>query len=72
MKLDKVVTVVIIIRFALPVLWFVVECGQKGHCHGELDERRPQFLLVVRKLRVFTYSSVLRVLEITRVDKKYF
>jgi hypothetical protein len=23
---------------------------------GELDERRPQFLLVVRKLRVFTYT----------------
>ena len=55
MKLNKLVTVVIIIRFALLVLWFVVECGQKGHCHGELDERRPQFLLVVRKLRVFTY-----------------
>jgi hypothetical protein len=35
-----VVTVVMIIRFVLPVLRFVVEqCGQKGHCHGELDER---------------------------------
>jgi hypothetical protein len=56
MKLNKLVTVVIIIRFALLVLWFVVECGQKGHCHGELDERRPQFLLVERKLRMFTYS----------------
>jgi hypothetical protein len=38
MKLDKPVTVVIIVRFALPVLWFAVEFGQKGHCHGELDE----------------------------------
>jgi hypothetical protein len=57
MKINKVVTVVIIIIFALPVLWFVVECGQKGHCpHGELDERRLQFLLVVRKLRVFSFT----------------
>jgi hypothetical protein len=23
---------------------------------GELDEQRPKFLLVVRKLRVFTYT----------------
>jgi hypothetical protein len=39
MKLNKLVTVVILIRFALPALWFVVECDQKGHCYGQLDER---------------------------------
>ena len=62
MKLNKVVTVVIIIRFALPVLWFVVECGQNGHCHGELDERRQQFLLGLHKFPVFlfTYNNDLR------------
>jgi hypothetical protein len=60
MKVDRLVTVDIIIRFVLPVLRFVVECGEKGHCHGELDERRLQFLLVVHKLRVFlfTYSDL--------------
>jgi hypothetical protein len=21
------------------ILWFVVECGQKGHVYGQLDER---------------------------------
>jgi hypothetical protein len=56
MKLDRLVTVVIIIRFVLPVLRFVVECDQKGLCHGELDERRLQFLLVVHKLRVFLFT----------------
>ena len=30
---------VILIRFALTFLWFVVECGQKGHGRGQLDER---------------------------------
>ena len=60
MKLDILVTVVIIIRLVLPGLRFVVECSQKGHCHGELDERPLQFLLVVHKLRVFlfTYSDL--------------
>jgi hypothetical protein len=60
MKLNRLVTVVIIIRFVLPFLRFTVECGQKGHCHGELDERRLQFLLVVHKLCVFlfTYSDL--------------
>ncbi len=56
MKLDTLVTIVISISFALLVLWFVVECGQKGHCHGQLDERRLQFLLVVHKLRVFLFT----------------
>jgi hypothetical protein len=44
MKVDKQVTVVIIIRFVLPVLRFVVKCGQKGHCHGEVDERQRAVL----------------------------
>ncbi len=58
--LKLVVTIVILIRFALLVLWFVVEYGQKGHCHGQLDEQRLQFLLVVHKLRVFlfTYNDI--------------
>jgi hypothetical protein len=56
MKLYRLVTVVIIIRFVLPVLRLAVECGQKGHCHGELDERQLQFLLVVHKLRVFSFT----------------
>jgi hypothetical protein len=43
MKLDKIVAIGISIRFALSVLWFVVECSQKGHCHGQLDERLLQF-----------------------------
>jgi hypothetical protein len=47
MKLDTLVHMVLLIRFALSFLWFVVGCGQKGHCHGQLDERRLQFLLVV-------------------------
>jgi hypothetical protein len=45
MKPDTIVAIVILIRYALSVLWFVVEFGQKGHCHGQLDERRMQFLL---------------------------
>jgi hypothetical protein len=36
MKLDALVTMPLLIRFALSFLWFVVECGQKGHCHGQL------------------------------------
>jgi hypothetical protein len=43
MKLETVVAMALINRFALSFLWFVVEYGQKGHCHGQLDERRPQF-----------------------------
>jgi hypothetical protein len=38
MKLDKLVTIILFIRFAESVLWFVVEYGKKGHCHDELDE----------------------------------
>jgi hypothetical protein len=62
MKLDTIVAIVILIRFALSLLWFVVECGQKGHCHGQLDEQRLQFLLVVHKFLVFlfTYNNDLR------------
>jgi hypothetical protein len=64
MKLDKLVTVVTLIRFALPVLWFVVESGPKGqHCHGEFDERRLQFLLVVHKILVFRLRTVISVIE---------
>jgi hypothetical protein len=43
MKLEKVVVIALISRFALSFLWFAVEYGQKGRCHGQLDERRPQF-----------------------------
>jgi hypothetical protein len=43
MKLETVVAMALINRFALSFLWFVVEYGQKGHCHGQLDERQPQF-----------------------------
>jgi hypothetical protein len=46
MKLDTIVAIVILIRFALSVLWSVVECGQnKGHCHGQFDEQRLQFFI---------------------------
>jgi hypothetical protein len=56
MKLDTLVTIVLLIRFALSVLWFVVECGQKGHCHGQLDEQQLQFLLFVHKLQGFSFT----------------
>jgi hypothetical protein len=56
MKLDTIVAIVILIRFALSVLWFAVECGQKGQCHGQLDERRLQFLLGLHKFRVFLFK----------------
>jgi hypothetical protein len=39
MKLNTLVTMVLLIRFTLSFLWFAVECGQKGHRHGQLDER---------------------------------
>jgi hypothetical protein len=56
MKLDKLVTIALFIRFAVSVLWFVVEYGHKGHCHGQLDERRLQFLLLLHKAScVFVY-----------------
>jgi hypothetical protein len=63
MKVDTIVVAIVIsIRFALSVLWFVVEFGQKSHCHGQLDERRLQFLLGLHKFRVFlfTYNNNLR------------
>jgi hypothetical protein len=37
-------------------LWFAVEHGQKGHCHGQLDEGQLQSLLVVYKLCVFLFT----------------
>jgi hypothetical protein len=44
MKLKTVVAMALVInRFALLFLWFVVEYGQKGRCHGQLDEQGPQF-----------------------------
>jgi hypothetical protein len=39
MKLKTLVTEVLLSRFALSVLWFVLECGQKGHSNGQLDEQ---------------------------------
>jgi hypothetical protein len=41
---------VLINRFALSFLWFVVEYGQKGHGHGQLHEQQLSFLLFVHKL----------------------
>jgi hypothetical protein len=38
MKLNTIVAMVLMSRFALSFLWFVVEYGQKGYCHGQLDE----------------------------------
>jgi hypothetical protein len=38
MKLEPVVAMALISSFALSFLWFVVEYGQKGRCHGQLDE----------------------------------
>jgi hypothetical protein len=50
MKLERIVAMALINGFALSFLWFVVEYGQKGHCHGQLDERRLSSFLVVHKL----------------------
>jgi hypothetical protein len=65
MKLNTIVAIVLLIRFILSVLWFVVECGQKGHCRGQLDERQLQFLLGLHKFPVFlfTYNNDLRALS---------
>jgi hypothetical protein len=46
MEHDKLVAMILLIRFALSFLWFVVECGQKGHCHGQLDEPQLPFYLL--------------------------
>jgi hypothetical protein len=50
MKLEIIIAAGLINRSALSFLWFAVEYGQKGHCHGQLNERRLSFLLVVDKL----------------------
>ena len=50
MNLNTIVAMVQINRFASSFLWFVVEYDQEDHCHGQLDEQRLSFLLVVHKL----------------------
>jgi hypothetical protein len=50
MKLKKIVAMALPNRFALSFLWFAVEYGQKGNCHGQLDEQGLSLLLVVHKL----------------------
>jgi hypothetical protein len=40
MKLKAIVSTALLNRFALSFLWLVVDYGQKGYCHGQLDERR--------------------------------
>jgi hypothetical protein len=47
MKLETIVAMALMNRFALSFLWFVVEYGQKGHCHGQFDERRLSSFIVV-------------------------
>jgi hypothetical protein len=37
MKLKTIIARALINRFALLFLWFVVEHGQKGYCHGQLN-----------------------------------
>jgi hypothetical protein len=46
----NIVAMVLINIFTLTCLWLVVEYGQKGHWHGQPDERQLNFLLVVHKL----------------------
>jgi hypothetical protein len=50
MKLETIVAMALLNRFTLSFLWSVVEYGPKGHCHGQLDERRLSSFLVVHKL----------------------
>jgi hypothetical protein len=50
MKLGTIVAMVLVKRFASSFLCFVVEYGQNGHCHGQLDEQPLSFLLAVHKL----------------------
>jgi hypothetical protein len=45
-----------IIQICIAILLFVVECSQKGHCHGQLDEQQLHFVLVVHKLHVFSFK----------------
>jgi hypothetical protein len=54
MKLETVVAMALISSFALSFLWLVVEYGQKGRCHGQLDERRPQFCCLYKFLTFWT------------------
>jgi hypothetical protein len=57
-KFETIVAMALTNRFALSFLWFVVQYGQKGHCHGQLDERRLS-LLVVHKLLNLRYFGLL-------------
>jgi hypothetical protein len=67
MKLNKLVTIVILIRFALSVLWFAVECGQRAIVMVSLMSDNCSFLLVVHnKVCVFLFMyNDLRALEVT-------
>jgi hypothetical protein len=47
MIVKTIVATALINRSALSFLWFVVEYGEKDHCHGQLDEQRLSFLLLV-------------------------
>jgi hypothetical protein len=51
-------------------LWFVVECGQKGDCHGELDESQLSFLLVLHKLACVSISKPN--VTLSTLEKKIF
>jgi hypothetical protein len=51
-------------------LWFVVECGQKGDCHGELDESQLSFLLVLHKLAYVSISKPN--VTLSTLEKKIF
>jgi hypothetical protein len=55
MKTNTQVTMALLIRFALSFLWFVVECSQNGHFHGQLGEQQLQSLLVLHKLSLFSF-----------------
>jgi hypothetical protein len=69
MKLETIVAMALINRFALSFLWFVVEDGQKGHCRGQLNELQLSSFLVVYKLlnlRQFVLLTCQFELEIER------
>jgi hypothetical protein len=40
------IAIVLINRFMSSLLLFVVEYGQKGHCHGQVDEQQVSFYLL--------------------------
>jgi hypothetical protein len=50
MKLEMIVAIALINRFALSFLCFVFEYVRKGHCHAQIDERRLSSSLVVHRL----------------------